>query len=609
MSILEMGSVFDGRYRIESLIGSGGMADVYLVTEIETKKPLALKVLKEEFSDNAEFVRRFISEAKAMMALSHEGIVRSIDVGEFCDCQYIALEYIEGDTLKKEIQKGGPFNREKAISITVQLCDALSHAHDRHIVHRDIKPQNIIMSKAKPILTDFGIARFIDSRTQTYMGTQVLGSVHYLSPEQAKGEEVNEQSDIYSLGIVLYEMVTGKPPFDSENTVSIALKHIQEKIQSPIERNPKIGLALNDVILKATNKECSERYQNMREMKQDLLWALKNSNKHLKSVKEQEKARRKSRKRVMMIIVSAGICLVVIVLFFIWASMEDGKRIYAPNFIGKTIEQAEQEAQGLGLTIKEGSNATNENASLGAIVEQSPQAGKRVSKDNEITVNVNVSDEWIVMPDFSQKTEQEADKLAQELDLDVEWNYAQDSAIEGTVFRQSPQSTIEIERGDSIELWVSGERTTRLTVPSMIDIGYEEAIQKLTNEGFETVWVQYLSGIDESLAESIVVRQSPIAGELILPTDRIDLSVQRNHSFAYSAEIALNVDIDQQDSRVIVAKKENGVLTILSEKVMAPGLQQAMPVTVYADSEGEVEVVLYVNDKPVRSKLVKVSAK
>ena len=227
--MISPGTIVGHRYRIVKLIGTGGMAHVYLAENLATHKVVAIKVLKDEFRDDAEFLRRFEREAKAVLHLSHDNIVRAFEVGEMGDLPYIVLEYVDGRTLKDILDENGPMPPRIAVALVVQVLDALGAAHASGIIHRDVKPQNVIvMQSGKVKLMDFGIARDLNANTVTFSGATVLGSVHYLSPEQAKGQPVAEGSDLYSAGIMLYEMLTGRLPFNGENSVSIALKHINE---------------------------------------------------------------------------------------------------------------------------------------------------------------------------------------------------------------------------------------------------------------------------------------------------------------------------------------------------------------------------------------------
>ena len=229
-----IGTIIDGSYQITEKVGSGGMADVYKAWDIEKEMYVALKILKSEYTENAEFVRRFKREATAMYNIRHENIVRVFEMGMYEGMYYIAMEYIEGITLKNIIKRHGALPTDVCVYIAKQICDALGYAHSMGIIHRDIKPQNIIVVDDWSIkIVDFGIARDVSASTMTFMGPNVLGSVHYISPEQAKGEIVDHKSDIYSLGIVLYEMLTGELPFEGDTTVTVALKHINENIRRP----------------------------------------------------------------------------------------------------------------------------------------------------------------------------------------------------------------------------------------------------------------------------------------------------------------------------------------------------------------------------------------
>ncbi|NLC68028.1 MAG: Stk1 family PASTA domain-containing Ser/Thr kinase, partial [Clostridiaceae bacterium] len=268
-------SVLGNRYELIEKIGGGGMAVVYKARCRLLNRYVAVKVLREEFTGDEEFVKRFEIEAQSAASLSHPNIVPIYDVGNENNVYYIVMEYVDGITLKEYIAEKGPLEWKEAIRIATQICSAIEHAHIKKIIHRDIKPQNILVTKegiAK--VTDFGIARAATSSTITMVGT-TIGSVHYFSPEQARGGYIDEKSDLYSLGIVLYEMVTGRMPFDGESPVAIALMHIQDKPVPPTELNKDIPKALNDIIIKAIRKEQSNRYQSASEMLEDLYRALR----------------------------------------------------------------------------------------------------------------------------------------------------------------------------------------------------------------------------------------------------------------------------------------------------------------------------------------------
>ncbi len=270
-----IGTVLDRKYRIVELIGTGGMAQVYRAINMSNRRPVAVKVLKEEYRDDAEFLRRFTREANAILTLSHENIVRAYGTGTHDGLPYLVMEYVEGRTLKDLIATNGALPVRTAIGITCQILDALSAAHAHGIIHRDVKPQNVIVTdKGRVKLADFGIAREAKATTVTFSGQKVLGSVHYISPEQAKGTIATEQSDLYSVGICLYEMLTGTVPFEADSTVTVALMHLQEKPVAPIDVKPDLPRSLNDIVLKAIEKSPENRYQTARAMRSDLVRSL-----------------------------------------------------------------------------------------------------------------------------------------------------------------------------------------------------------------------------------------------------------------------------------------------------------------------------------------------
>ena len=274
-----IGVILDRKYRILEEIGSGGMAKVYKAINMTNRRIVAIKMLKSEFRDDTEFLRRFSREAGTVMKLSHENIVRAYEVGSYDGLPYIVMEYVEGHTLKELIDTNGPFPVRTAIGITCQILDALSHAHEFGIIHRDVKPQNVIVTdRGKAKLTDFGIAREANATTSTFSGKKVLGSVHYISPEQAKNAVATAESDLYSVGITLYEMLTGTVPFTSDSTVTIALMHIQDKPIPPKTLNPNIPNALNDIVMRALEKDASSRYESARAMRADLVRSIGNPN-------------------------------------------------------------------------------------------------------------------------------------------------------------------------------------------------------------------------------------------------------------------------------------------------------------------------------------------
>lgn len=312
--------IIDGKYRIIREVGSGGMAHVYRAINMSSRKVVAVKILKEEYLNDQEFLRRFEREAKACLALSHENIVRAYGVGDDNGVPYIVLEYVEGKTLKKLIEEspGGHLPVQQAIGICSQILDALSYAHAHGIIHRDVKPQNVIVTaRGKAKLADFGIAREVTASTVTFSGKNVIGSVHYISPEQAKGLPATEESDIYSAGISLYEMLTGTVPFIGDTTVATALMHLSAKPVPPQELNPAVPPALNDIVLRAIEKEPSMRYSSAKLMRADLIRSLSHPNGTFARDRESKEAKTPGRRMSLSVYawISISVFTPILVIF------------------------------------------------------------------------------------------------------------------------------------------------------------------------------------------------------------------------------------------------------------------------------------------------------
>lgn len=322
--------VIDGKYKVLGLIGSGGMADVYKAVSLTNRHVVAIKMLKSEFTSDGEFMRRFDREARASLRLSHDNIVRAYGVGVHAGRPYIVLEYVEGVTLKELIRKEGALPTPTAVGICCQILDALFVAHACGIIHRDVKPQNVIITPhGRAKLADFGIASDMKATTVTFNGSTVLGSVHYISPEQAENKPVTMPSDIYSVGVTLYEMITGQLPFTADTTVSVALMHINATPKAPKDVNPKIPAALSDIVMRAMEKNPADRYQSAKAMRQDLVRSLTNPQGSFARDRDvsSDTGRHKKRRKLSVYAI-IGICvlvpvLVVLVAFIIFMSGGD----------------------------------------------------------------------------------------------------------------------------------------------------------------------------------------------------------------------------------------------------------------------------------------------
>ena len=607
-----IGKLISGRYLIESLIGSGGMANVYKAYDNMLGRTVALKVLKAEHRGDMEFVRRFEREARAVLTLSHENIVRSYAVGEDGDISYIVLEYVEGSTLKELIKSDGPISPKVAVSITAQVLDALAHAHESGIIHRDVKPQNVIITpRGKAKLTDFGIARDVAATTRTYAGSNVvMGSVHYISPEQARGDDVTAASDIYSCAIMLFEMLTGKVPFGGDNSVAIALKHLQEDITPPVEINPKIPRALSDVIVKAASKEISLRYQSAKQMKSDLLRSLREPHgKFARLEKNAVETKRRGWHGVMNIVLMLVVVLgLFTALFFIARSVNEDQgdapaaEYIIPNVKAKKLEEAKgvAELRGFELNVDEYRSSDEEE---GTVLEQTPAAGTAAKQGDSISVIVSSGNNYVTVPDLAGKYLQEANDIVWGVELEIgTTQYVTSDLPYGQIVRQEPIAGTDTFAGDVIDVWISGIPGKANNMPGVTDMELNKAIDVLHEEGFKKIRIRTVQPEAQIAAEGFVVAQNPTAG-ISTPEDAVvEISVCRAQLGNYAADVAFNLDITAQQSSVVVtAKLEEGLELIIYETTLSAGTQQSVSFTAFMEKGGQYECNVYVDGVQVRS--------
>ena len=607
-----IGKLISGRYLIESLIGSGGMANVYKAYDNMLGRTVALKVLKAEHRGDMEFVRRFEREARAVLTLSHENIVRSYAVGEDGDISYIVLEYVEGSTLKELIKSDGPISPKVAVSITAQVLDALAHAHESGIIHRDVKPQNVIITpRGKAKLTDFGIARDVAATTRTYAGSNVvMGSVHYISPEQARGDDVTAASDIYSCAIMLFEMLTGKVPFGGDNSVAIALKHLQEDITPPVEINPKIPRALSDVIVKAASKEISLRYQSAKQMKSDLLRSLREPHgKFARLEKNAVETKRRGWHGVMNIVLMLVVVLgLFTALFFIARSVNEDQgdapaaEYIIPNVKAKKLEEAKgvAELRGFELNVDEYRSSDEEE---GTVLEQTPAAGTAAKQGDSISVIVSSGNNYVTVPDLAGKYLQEANDIVWGVELEIgTTQYVTSDLPYGQIVRQEPIAGTDTFAGDVIDVWISGIPGKANNMPGVTDMELNKAIDVLHEEGFKKIRIRTVQPEAHIAAEGFVVAQNPTAG-ISTPEDAVvEISVCRAQLGNYAADVAFNLDITAQQSSVVVtAKLEDGLELIIYETTLSAGTQQSVSFTAFMEKGGQYECNVYVDGVQVRN--------
>ena len=555
-----VGKVIGNRYEILEKIGEGGMATVYKARCNILKRYVAVKVLREEFTTDEEFIRRFNTEAQAAASLTHPNIVSIFDVGHEDNIYYIVMELVQGKTLKEIINEDGVLPWKWSVNIAIQVASALETAHKNNIVHRDIKPHNIIITEdgiAK--VTDFGIAKAVSNSTITAFGT-TIGSVHYFSPEHARGGYTDAKSDIYSLGVVMYEMLTGRVPFDADTPVSIALKHMQEKPVEPMKLNPSIPLAINKIIMKAMEKEPSLRYQNATEMLKDLSMALKdpeggfvksNAEKlqYTQRVpvlgeepkeemkKEDEKGKlakyfekHPTAKKVWItIIVILLMILIPLAGFFgIQALMKAGqtKDIKVPNLVGQTLEEAKV-TLGKGKLTLETEEVFNDDVEAGKIISQEPSyaEGKTVKENTTVKVKISKGSEMVEMVKVvGMKYEEAEQKLKDEMHLNVEKKEETSKTVEkDVVIKQDIAEGKQIKVGETVTLTVSiGTGLKDVAMPYIIGDTEEEAKKKLSDL---TVIVVYEE--DMTKTNGTVLKQSIEAGTTVEEKSKVTITVNK----------------------------------------------------------------------------------
>lgn len=544
-----VGRVIGNRYEIIEKIGEGGMATVYKAKCNILKRYVAVKVLRDEFTTDEEFIKRFNTEAQAAASLTHPNIVSIYDVGHEESIYYIVMELVQGKTLKEMINEDGALPWKWALNVSIQVASALEMAHKNNIVHRDIKPHNIIITEdgiAK--VTDFGIAKAVSNSTITAFGT-TIGSVHYFSPEHARGGYTDAKSDLYSLGVVMYEMLTGRVPFDADTPVSVALKHMQEKPVEPIKLNPTIPYAVNKIIMKAMEKDPNERYQSATEMLKDLSMALKNpegdfveqkdftkqytqriptlgeqdyiNNENIDDEEEQDGTEKKMSKKKKAIIITSiiiGIILIPIIGFFgAKAIMDWGvpKDIDLPNLVGKTLEEANAEIGGTDIKL-ERTEEFNAEVEAGKIISQDPPfvEGYTVKENSTIKIVVSKGTEKVIVEDVKGKTYEEAAQILDNANLKVKRVDQTSQTVEaGIVIDQEPGEDEEVNAGDTVTLYVSsGTGIKQVEVENVVGKTEEEATSILTKAGLK-VNVGYKE--DSSKPTDTVLSQDIEAGETV----------------------------------------------------------------------------------------------
>jgi len=546
-----VGKILGNRYEILEEIGNGGMARVFKAHCKLLNRNVAVKVLRPELAKDQEFLARFNTEAQAAAALSHPNIVSIYDVGSEEDLQYIIMEYVEGQTLKDYIDSNKKLSWQQAVEFSIQICKGLEHAHKNKIVHRDIKPHNIILTPEGVLkVTDFGIARASTKATVT-MGGNTIGSVHYFSPEQARGGYTDEKSDIYSVGVVMYEMLTGRVPFESDSPVSIAIKHLQEKPVSPKEYNIAIPLAIEAIILKAMSKEQSMRYQSSAGLLEDLYAAQKSpdnvpeeveelannfSTRKIPAIKpddikQQKPQKNSSDKKAVIWAIITSVVIVSVLIFGTIAVVYPGVftvsksvEMPVPDLVGQRYDDIKDSFKDKKITINMVQQVTSKEYEKGIIISQDPKTGKMIKTPIEINVIVSAGIKDITIDNYVNKMATDARLDIEKLGLNVrEIKEASDTITEGIVIRTTPQAGYTLKAGEELTLYVSqGAGTNKVIMPNIIGEDLQQARRVISDSKLRE---GKITEVPSDRPKNVVLSQSIPRGTEVAEYAEVDLTV------------------------------------------------------------------------------------
>ena len=645
--ILE-GKLLGNRYEIIEKVGNGGMATVYKAEDKVLKRYVAVKILRDEFTTDEEFIKRFEVEAQSAARLTHPNIVSIYDVGVEDNLYYIVMELIQGKTLKEIIvEEKGPLPWKWSVNVAIQIASALEMAHKNNIIHRDIKPHNIIITEdgiAK--VTDFGIAKAVSNSTITAFGT-TIGSVHYFSPEHARGGYTDAKSDLYSLGVVMYEMVTGRVPFDADTPVSVALKHMQEEPEEPIELNPNLPVAVNKIIMKALKKDVTLRYQTASDMLGDLRRALKNPNGDFVEEKDYDNTaktqkintdlygniddgseqNRKGKKegKLKRFIKNHKALSIIIGLILLFAlslggtmavlNITNPAEVQVPNLVGLSKEEAQQETENAKLKFEVASEEYNKDVPEGYVISQDPKYIDNYSVKEGETIRVVISkgQEKTTVPKVVGMTLEEAQKALEEANLKAEVVEETSKTVEaGYVISQEVEE--EAFAGDTIKIHVStGTGIKEVTVQSVVGQSEANAKSTLTGLGLK-VNVAYEE--DTSKDDGVVLRQSIDGGKTVEEGTTITITVNKIEEMK---EVSVNINVksllkgdiyEKEDGNTTEQKVKNvklrvvvGTDTIYNQTVEASRTN----ITTSTKGTGSKEIKVYIDDVLVNNGTIKYS--
>ncbi|MFD2682877.1 Stk1 family PASTA domain-containing Ser/Thr kinase [Bacillus seohaeanensis] len=605
------GKRISGRYKILDLIGGGGMANVYLAHDMILDREVAIKMLRVDFANEEEFIKRFQREAHSATSLAHPNIVNIFDVGEEEDINYIVMEYVKGMTLKQYIQQYSPISVEKALDIMKQLTSAMSHAHQNHIIHRDIKPQNILIdSDGNVKITDFGIAMAL-SATSITQTNAVLGSVHYLSPEQARGGMATKKSDIYSLGIVMFELLTGRLPFSGESAVSIALKHLQSETPSLRRWNNTIPQSVENIVLKATAKDPFHRYASLEEMEEDFGTALaperqnepkfnvpldddatkaipvitndstysnlddtivhhqndiaeptkptetvsQDTSKKKKVKKKKEKKEKKKKWPFVVIGLFFFIILLGVGTFTVLPDLLGPKDINIPDVSGKEYDEAISILADKGFEIGDTNEQFNEEIPEDVVIKTSPKAGRTAKEGSEINIYVSKGKETVEMEDFVDKQYADIASALEEEGFTVEKEEVYNESAPGTILEQTPASGEEVIPDETtITFTISkGQETFELTDLTQYNQKALEDYGELTGLKINISSEEY----SDEVTEGLVISQTPKQGTPMIKGETVNVVLSKGKEPQVPKDVSVEVTIPYEPAETVETEGEN----------------------------------------------------
>lgn len=629
------GKRLDGRYEIHELLGVGGMAVVYKAYDTIDDRVVAIKILKDEFAGNSEFLRRFRNESKAIAVLSHPNIVKVYDVSFGDRMQYIVMEYVDGITLKEYLDQQKEVKWKEAIHFTVQILRALQHAHEKGIVHRDIKPQNIMLLQDGTIkVMDFGIARFARSETRT-MTDKAIGSVHYIAPEQARGDLTDEKADIYSVGVMLYEMITGQLPFEADNAVSVAIMQLQANPTLPREINPDIPEGLQEITLKAMQKVPSQRYQSAAEMLRDIEQFRRNPGirfeykyfvddtptKYVDAINnvkgttgpvsyndnyeyEEDLGKKRNSGKTKMIVAGIGTAFLIMAVILgimlvinqpATTEPEEDELVKVPKFVGMIYEEEIKDnseyTENFTFTIKDGNDPNQED---GVVLKQTPNEGIEVKKGKEIVLTVNTQGELTTVPDVTGLPQDKAEESIRKRNLTPNVvTVADEETAKGYVTGTNPSKNTEVKPGTEVTIYVSSGPAEGIAVPAVIDKTLEAAKADIIAAGLTVGEVTAQDDSDK--AENLVIETNPLPGVKVASGTKVDIIYSSGKQSEKTIDVILNLPKDVNED-ISIKTYVDGKLDSSQSGVVNPYLTQnnLYPLK-FTGSSGVQELVVTLN--------------